>query len=118
MGLWQKITILFLYKTIRPSVDLINYILLHLSQYRCLNCCLLIHRFNYGLFGLNPVWFHLTNILMHAVVCVLFTETCISVAGLHKVFGVIAGIVFAIHPIHTEAVSSLHITFYFYIEYL
>lgn len=64
-------------------------------------------RINNGLFGLNPVWFHLTNILMHATVCVLFTNLCINVAGLQKMFGVIAGIVFAAHPIHTEAVSEI-----------
>lgn len=62
-------------------------------------------RLNFYLFGLKPIWFHLTNILMHAIVCVLFTRVCIIVAGLKNNFAIIAGILFAVHPIHTEAVS-------------
>lgn len=54
---------------------------------------------------MKPIWFHLTNILLHAIVCVLFTRVCIIVAGLQDRFAVIAGIIFAVHPIHTEAVS-------------
>lgn len=43
---------------------------------------------------------------MHAIVCVLFTRVCIIVAGLKNNFAIIAGILFAVHPIHTEAVSE------------
>ncbi|XP_031633037.1 protein O-mannosyl-transferase TMTC1-like isoform X2 [Contarinia nasturtii] len=64
-------------------------------------------RLNYYLFGLKPFWFHFTNILMHAIVCVLFTRVCIIVAGLQDNFAIIAGIIFAIHPIHTEAVTGI-----------
>lgn len=63
------------------------------------------YRLNYYLFGMEPIWFHLTNIVLHAIVCVLFTRVCIIVAGLQDNFAVLAGILFAVHPIHTEAVS-------------
>lgn len=43
---------------------------------------------------------------MHAIVCVLFTRVCIIVAGLQDNFAIIAGIIFAVHPIHSEAVSK------------
>lgn len=66
-------------------------------------------RLNYYLFGLKPIWFHFTNILMHAIVCVLFTRVCIIVAGLQDNFAIIAGALFAIHPIHSEAVSIVYI---------
>lgn len=66
-------------------------------------------RLNYFLFGLKPFWFHFTNILMHAIVCVLFTRVCIIVAGLQDNFAIIAGILFAVHPVHTEAVSNVHL---------
>lgn len=57
------------------------------------------------MFGLRPMWFHMTNIFLHAAACVLFTRVCTVVAGLRRNFAVIAGILFAVHPVHTEAVS-------------
>lgn len=62
-------------------------------------------RLNYYLFGLKPIWFHFTNILMHTIVCILFTRVCHIVAGLRDNFAFAAGLLFAVHPIHTEAVS-------------
>lgn len=62
-------------------------------------------RLNYLLFGLRPQLFHLTNILLHAVVCILFTRICFCVAGLQRQFAFVAGAIFATHPIHSEAVS-------------
>lgn len=56
---------------------------------------------------MRPVWFHATNILLHTTVCMLFTRVCGAVAGLRKNFATLAGLLFAVHPIHTEAVSYL-----------
>lgn len=50
--------------------------------------------------------------MLHAAVCILFTRVCIVVAGLRKNFAAIAGILFAVHPIHTEAVSHENFKFY------
>lgn len=75
-------------------------------------------RLNFYLFGLKPIWFHLTNILMHAIVCVLFTRVCIIVAGLKNNFAIIAGIMFAVHPIHTEAVSVCILYYYIIYDYV
>ena len=58
-------------------------------------------------FGLQPVWFHATNIVLHASACVLFTRVCLCVAGLKPPFAALAGLLFAAHPIHTEAVSFI-----------
>ncbi|CAH1154750.1 unnamed protein product [Phaedon cochleariae] len=67
----------------------------------------LTFRSNYTLFGLNPLWFHLTNVSLHALACVLFTRACLQVAGLRPPFATLAGLLFATHPIHTEAVTGI-----------
>ncbi|KAG5874500.1 hypothetical protein JTB14_027731 [Gonioctena quinquepunctata] len=64
-------------------------------------------KFNYLLFGLKPLWFHLTNVLLHAAACILFTRVCLCVAGLKPPFAAMAGLLFAAHPIHTEAVTGI-----------
>lgn len=56
------------------------------------------------LFGLDPVWFHATNVVLHGVVCGLFTIL------LGRIFGtvplaLVGGLLFSAHPIHTEAVG-------------
>lgn len=63
------------------------------------------YRTNYLLFGLQPLWFHITNVLLHSVASILFTRVCLCVAGLKPPFATLAGLLFAVHPIHTEAVS-------------
>lgn len=62
-------------------------------------------RLNHALFGLHSIWFHATNVMLHAAACILFTRVCTQIAGLRRNFAIFAGVLFAIHPIHTEAVS-------------
>ncbi len=59
--------------------------------------------------GRNPFVFHLVNIILHSLVVILFA---IVAQTLHKTFAVsdsyftlIASLMFATHPIHTECVS-------------
>ncbi|KAI5703675.1 hypothetical protein M8J75_014835 [Diaphorina citri] len=59
------------------------------------------------MFGLEPVWLHACNVLLHALSCVLFTRLSFAVAGLSRKFSAVAGILFAIHPIHSDAVTSI-----------
>lgn len=65
----------------------------------------IIFRANYLCFGLQPMWFHATNVALHAAACILFTRVCLCVANLKPPFATLAGLLFAVHPIHTEAVS-------------
>ncbi|XP_022919760.1 protein O-mannosyl-transferase TMTC1-like [Onthophagus taurus] len=67
----------------------------------------LTFRANYLCFGLQPVWFHVTNVALHLVACVLFTKVCSSVAGLKPPFATLGGLLFAAHPVHTEAVTGI-----------
>ncbi|KAI5737934.1 hypothetical protein M8J77_000884 [Diaphorina citri] len=59
------------------------------------------------MFGLEPVWLHACNVLLHALSCVLFTRLSFAVAGLSRKFSAVAGILFAVHPIHSDACSLL-----------
>jgi len=84
---------------------------------------------DYSFWKLNPLGYHLTNVLLHILVAVclyhfsyiLFADSALSF---------IAGIFFVVHPIHTEAVSYISgradllsalfvlLGLIFYIEYL
>uniref|UniRef100_A0A8D0BWE7 Protein O-mannosyl-transferase TMTC3 n=1 Tax=Salvator merianae TaxID=96440 RepID=A0A8D0BWE7_SALMN len=65
----------------------------------------LTFRLNYLFSELNAVSYHLLNIIFHAIVCVVFLKVC-------KLFldnrsSLIASLLFAAHPIHTEAVTGV-----------
>jgi cytochrome c-type biogenesis protein CcmH/NrfG len=75
-----------------------------------------IYMFDFHLFGLNPLGFHLVNVLLHAAVSVLVFA--IAMKLLAGEFGApsfptqalpafAAAILFATHPVHTEAVTWL-----------
>ena len=61
-------------------------------------------RLNYMLHELQPLGYHLVNVLLHSAVCYLYVLLCGAVFS--EVWpALIAGLLFAVHPIHTEAVS-------------
>ena len=64
--------------------------------------------------GLQPLWFHACNVLLHAAASLLFTRVCLAIAGLQPNFAGAAGVLFAAHPIHTEAVSVIAQTYFGY----
>nr|CAH7751738.1 unnamed protein product [Callosobruchus chinensis] len=66
-------------------------------------CC----RATYALAGLQPFWFHLGNVLLHAAASSLFARTCLRVADFRPHFAALAGLLFAVHPVHTEAVTGI-----------
>ena len=63
---------------------------------------------DYALWGLNPVGFHLTNILINLVCCLLLFALLKNLFGKYN-YGIeaafIGALLFASHTIHTEAVS-------------
>ena len=68
--------------------------------------CLATFRLNYLLHGLDPMGYHLVNVVLHAVVCYLYVQLCAVVFSTNSVWPALsAGLLFAAHPIHTEAVS-------------
>lgn len=67
--------------------------------------CVLTFRFNYGLSELEPMSYHLLNVILHAVVCIMYMKMCQMFVHLDTSF--VAAMLFAVHPIHTEAVTGV-----------
>uniref|UniRef100_I3J7N7 Protein O-mannosyl-transferase TMTC3 n=1 Tax=Oreochromis niloticus TaxID=8128 RepID=I3J7N7_ORENI len=65
----------------------------------------LTFRLNYLFSELSAASYHLLNVILHAVVCVLFLRVCRLF--LDKTSSLVAALLFAVHPIHTEAVTGV-----------
>src|SRR5690606_13033722 len=61
---------------------------------------------NYALDGLNPRGYHATNLLFHIFNSLLVMLLAVRLTGRRWIGGV-AGLLFAVHPVHVEAVSWL-----------
>ena len=70
--------------------------------------CVATFRLNYMVHGLDPTGYHLVNVLLHGAVCMLYCYMC-SVVSHSALLGLLAGLLFAVHPIHTEAVSCIDV---------
>ncbi len=87
---------------------------------------LLSYQINYVFAGLNPTFYHFTNLVLHAANATLVT--CLFTFFLRKRWiAIFCGVLFAIHPLHTEAIvwiagrKDLLATFFFlssWISYL
>lgn len=68
--------------------------------------CSATFKLNFHLHELQPLGYHAVNIVLNAVVCYLYVQLCARVFNWALWPTVIAGILFTVHPIHTEAVSA------------
>lgn len=68
--------------------------------------CTLTFRLNYVLGGLDPWGYHLVNVGLHCGVTALFTAFCRPLLG-GGPWSLLAGLLFASHPVHTEAVAGV-----------
>jgi len=59
-------------------------------------------QFDYTLWGLNPFGFHLTNLILHAVNSMLVYLVLFKLTD-KKLLSFFAGLIFAVHPLNTEA---------------
>jgi hypothetical protein len=62
-------------------------------------------RFQWWLHGNRPWAFHLVNLLLHAAAAAAVAELARRLAGIKAAY--IAGLLFAAHPIHVEAVAEI-----------
>ena len=70
--------------------------------------CVATFRLNYLFHNIEPFGYHLVNIVLHGVVCYCFVWVCAQTVFQSNPISLwISGVSFAIHPIHTEAVSKL-----------
>ena len=80
---------------------------------------ILTFRWNYWFAGdLNPFIFHLTNIIVHPIVCILYYEVCRCLCKESQcpdkrrkidwaLSPLVAALTFAVHPVHTESVRKI-----------
>ncbi|XP_069104952.1 protein O-mannosyl-transferase TMTC2-like [Argopecten irradians] len=68
--------------------------------------CVLSFRLNYFLGELDPWGYHLGNVLLHVIVTALFTHLA-RIFLCHTIPTLAAGLLFACHPIHVEAVAGV-----------
>jgi tetratricopeptide (TPR) repeat protein len=59
---------------------------------------------DYFIWGESPSGYHLTNILLHAMVSVMFYILALRILN-SEVAAIAAGLIFAVHPVHAEAIA-------------
>lgn len=62
---------------------------------------------NYALGGLHPLGYHVVNLVLHAGVSLAVYAVGIQILGLSCVGATVAAGLFAVHPLHTEAVAGI-----------
>ncbi|KAK7160449.1 hypothetical protein R3I93_008179 [Phoxinus phoxinus] len=68
--------------------------------------CTLSFRLNYALGALDPWGYHLVNVVLHCATTALFSSLSSLLLG-SGCWSLLAGLLFAAHPIHTEAVAGI-----------
>lgn len=70
--------------------------------------CVLTFRLNYLLSALDPFSYHLTNVLLHAGVTAVYVLTVRkAVVNCPSDVLLVSGLLFAVHPVHAEAVAGV-----------
>lgn len=65
-----------------------------------------LYTFEHAVFGLNPLGWHVVSVLLHAAATAL--ATLLAARLLQRPgAGLFAGLVFAVHPVHTEAIAAV-----------
>jgi tetratricopeptide (TPR) repeat protein len=66
-----------------------------------------INTLQYALFGLRPFWWHLFNLVLHAVNAILFYYFMIKILNIERKVSFWAALFFGIHSVHAEAVCFI-----------
>ncbi|MBS1514777.1 MAG: tetratricopeptide repeat protein [Bacteroidetes bacterium] len=82
---------------------------------------------DYALYGLSPKGFHVTNVIIHLIACLLLFKVFSLLFAKSKYgnfISLIAALLFVVHPVHTEAVSWISgrtdsiVTLFFFASFL
>ena len=91
-----------------------------------------LYAIDYAVWGMQPFGFHLTNVIIHVIASLLLLMVLMKLFGDYKnglLAALIGALIFAVHPIHTEAVSWVSgrtdslatlfflLSFLFYVKY-
>jgi len=66
----------------------------------------LTYMWDYFLWKLQPIGYHITNILLHILVCLLIFEVICIITESIPLSGIIT-LLYLVHPVHTEAVTYM-----------
>ncbi|XP_048357180.1 protein O-mannosyl-transferase TMTC1 isoform X2 [Sphaerodactylus townsendi] len=69
--------------------------------------CILTFKLNILLAGMNPFCFHAVNVVLHCLVTLLLMHTCDKAVFKDSRLAFVTALFFAVHPIHTEAVTGI-----------
>ncbi|XP_047431445.1 protein O-mannosyl-transferase TMTC1 [Mugil cephalus] len=69
--------------------------------------CILTFKLNILLGGMNPLYFHIVNVCLHCAVTCLLMHTCQRCVFENPRLAFVTALLFAVHPVHTEAVSGI-----------
>src|SRR6266850_6232828 len=90
--------------TARPVIQSLSNIGYILKDYRPFRGLIQLLEFHY--FGLNPVGYHLVNILIHIITSLIVFAVIKRLTG-QLGLGFLAATIFALHPIQTDAVTYI-----------
>lgn len=65
----------------------------------------LSYKLNYYFFGVNPIGYHFTNIILHALNSLLIFLIVITLTNGRNWIAFVAGLLFAFSPVHSEPIS-------------
>ncbi|XP_063073953.1 protein O-mannosyl-transferase TMTC1-like [Engraulis encrasicolus] len=69
--------------------------------------CILTFKLNILLGGMEPFHFHVVNVCLHCAVTAMLLHTCECCVFDDRRLAFLTALLFAVHPIHTEAVSGI-----------
>ncbi|XP_076424477.1 protein O-mannosyl-transferase TMTC1 isoform X5 [Peromyscus maniculatus bairdii] len=69
--------------------------------------CVLSFRLNIFLTGMDPFYFHVVNVILHCLVTLVLMYTCDKTVFKNRGLAFVTALLFAVHPVHTEAVAGI-----------
>ncbi|XP_022378405.1 transmembrane and TPR repeat-containing protein 1 isoform X1 [Enhydra lutris kenyoni] len=69
--------------------------------------CVLTFKLNIFLTGMNPFYFHAVNVVLHCLVTLVLMYTCDKAVFRNRGLAFATALLFAVHPVHTEAVAGI-----------
>uniref|UniRef100_A0A8C3SLZ5 dolichyl-phosphate-mannose--protein mannosyltransferase n=1 Tax=Chelydra serpentina TaxID=8475 RepID=A0A8C3SLZ5_CHESE len=69
--------------------------------------CVLTFKLNILLAGMNPFYFHAVNVILHCLVTLVLMYTCDKAVFKDSRLAFVTALFFAVHPIHSEAVTGI-----------